>query len=84
MPKEALPAIEENVNRHFEETQLKILMKRENVVSLADLETALRAKGSSLDREKRIFMEQVVAQQWIQQQVKPDEDRQGQRRRSYP
>ena len=74
VPPEALPSIEENVNRHFEETQLKVLLKRENAVSLADLETALRAKGSSLEREKRIFMEQVVSQQWIQQKVKPDEE----------
>ena len=58
VPKEALPSIEENVNRHFDENQLKVLMKRENVVSRADLENALHAKGSSLDREKRIFMEQ--------------------------
>ena len=73
VPKEALKSIEENVNRHFEETQLKSLMKREKVVSLSDLENSLLAKGSSLDREKRIFMEQLVAQQWVQQQVKPED-----------
>ncbi len=72
VPKENLPAIEENIKRHFDETQLKVLMKREDVVSLADLENALRAKGSSLEREKRVFMEQVVAQQWVEQQVKKD------------
>lgn len=72
VPKERLPEIQENIMRHFEETQLKLLMKRENAVSLADLETALRAKGSSLEREKRVFMEQVVAQQWVEQKVKPE------------
>jgi hypothetical protein len=72
VPKEAIPSIQESVARHFDESQLKVLMKRENVVSRADLETALRAKGSSLEREKRIFMEQVVAQQWVQQKVKPE------------
>jgi len=77
VPKENIPSIEENISRHFEETQLKILMKRENVVSLADLESALRAKGSSLDREKRIFMEQVIAQQWVQQKVKPEKSGEG-------
>ena len=74
VPKEHLADIQENIDRHFDETQLKTLMKRENVVSRADLETALRAKGSSLDREKRIFSEQVVAQQWIQQKLKKDKD----------
>jgi hypothetical protein len=72
VPKDALAGIEDNLRRHFEDSQLTVLMKRENVVSRADLENALRAKGSSLDREKRIFMEQVVAQQWFQQKVKPD------------
>jgi hypothetical protein len=72
VPKERFPEIQESVNRHFDETQLKVLMKRENVVSRADLENALRAKGSSLDRERRIFFEQVVAQQWVQQQLKPE------------
>jgi hypothetical protein len=47
-------------------------MKREKVTSQADLETALLAKGSSLDRERKIFQEQFIAQQWAQQQIKPD------------
>ena len=33
----------------------------------------MRAKGSSLDRERRIFMEKVVAEQWGMQKIKPDE-----------
>ena len=72
LPPEAGPQVEESVKKHFEETQLKVLMKRENAVSLADLETSLRAKGSSLDREKRVFKEQIIAQQWIQQKVKKE------------
>lgn len=77
VPKEALQGIQENVDRHFEDTQLKNLMKRENVTSRADLENALHAKGSSLLRERRIFMEQLVAQQWIQEKVNPDKGKGG-------
>ena len=73
--KEALVAIEESVRKHFDEYQLKALMKRENVDSLSDLENALQAKGSSLDREKRIFKEQIVASQWLQEKVKPEKDK---------
>ncbi len=72
VPKEGLAHIEESVNGHFDNTQVKILMKRENVVSRADLESALQAKGSSLDRERKVFQEQFIAQQWAQQQIKPD------------
>ena len=48
-------------------------MKRENVTTRAELENALQAKGSSLDRERKIFTEQFVGQQWIMQKVKPDD-----------
>ncbi len=70
VPKEALPNVEESVSKHFVETQQKALMKREKVASPGELESALRAKGSSLDREKRTFMEQIVSQQWIQKELK--------------
>src|SRR5262249_23714986 len=45
VPKEGLGQVQENVNRHFDDVQVKNLMKREKVVSLSDLETTLRAKG---------------------------------------
>ena len=73
--KEALQQIEETVRKHFDEYQLKTLLKRENVDSLSDLENALQAKGSSLDREKKIFKEQVIASQWLQEKVKPEKDK---------
>jgi hypothetical protein len=72
VPKENLSHIEESVNGHFENVRVKELMKREKVVSRSDLETALRAKGSSLERERKIFQEQFIAQQWAQEQIKPD------------
>jgi hypothetical protein len=72
VPKEALAGVEETVAKRFEEFQLKLLFERENVTNRADLETSLRAKGSSLDREKRIFKEQFLSQTWLQQQVLGD------------
>ena len=70
VPKEALPNVEESINKHFEETQLKALLKREKVNTPGELDTALRVKGSSLAREKRIFTEQVISQQWIAKELK--------------
>ena len=72
VPKENLDHILESVDGHFDNVQIKALMKRENVTSLSDLETALLAKGSSVKRERKIFQEQFIAQQWAQQQIKPD------------
>jgi hypothetical protein len=75
VPKENWPTIQESVNKQFDEGQLKVLMKRENVVSRADLENSLQAKGSSLDRERRSFQEKVIAQEWMRQQVKKDDEK---------
>ena len=70
VPKEGLEQIKENVDRHFDDSQVKVLMKREKVATLADLENALHAKGSSLQRERRIFQEQFIAQQWASEKLK--------------
>jgi hypothetical protein len=72
VPKEGQEEIKERVDRYFDDSQVKALMKRENVTTPSDLENALHAKGSSLDREKRSFTEQFIAQQWIMQKVKPE------------
>jgi hypothetical protein len=77
VPKEALPSIEEQVEKRFEESQIKTLMERENASTRADLETNLRAEGSSLEREKRIYREQCLGQMWRLEQVnnKKDQDK---------
>ena len=74
VPTEGLPNIEQALTRQFDQTELKKLFSRENVQSRPDLEWKLRARGSSLDREKRMFMERVVSQQWIQEQIKFDKE----------
>lgn len=74
IPSENMPNIEQSLTRQFEQTELKKLLKRENVDSNQDLEWRLRAKGTSLEREKRIFMEQVIRQQWMREQIKVDQE----------
>jgi parvulin-like peptidyl-prolyl isomerase len=74
VPSEALPNIEAMLARQFEQSELKALMKRENVISQADLEMKLREKGSSIDREKRMFSERTIGQQWIHDQLNKGKD----------
>ena len=73
VPKEGQEEIQERVDRYFDDSQVKALMKRENVTTAAELETALLAKGSSLNRERKSFTEQFIAQQWIMQKVKSED-----------
>jgi parvulin-like peptidyl-prolyl isomerase len=77
VPKEGQAHAEESVNGHFDEYQLPVLLKREKVISLAELETALHAKGSSIDRERRIFREQFIAMEWVRQQLKVEDEKGG-------
>jgi len=75
VPPEAVPNVQQMVDRQFEQSELPKLLEREGAQSRQDLEWKLRAGGSSLDREKRIFLEQAVAEEWIREQVKgPDKD----------
>jgi parvulin-like peptidyl-prolyl isomerase len=74
VPAENMPNVEQAITRQFEQTELKKLLKQENVPSREELEWKLRAKGTSIDREKRGFMERTVAQQWIRQQIKLDDE----------
>ena len=49
-------------------------MKREQVTSREELEWKLRSEGTSLERERRTFMQKTISQQWIHQKVKPDDE----------
>ncbi len=74
IPTERIADVEESLSKEFMESQLKRLFKQAGVQTQEDLDRKLRALGSSLEREKRWFMEQALAQQWIGQQVKTDEE----------
>ena len=69
IPEEAIPAIEEQVDKQFYGGQTKDLMARAKVTSLAELETILNESGSSIELQKQIFFERSLAAQWMQQQV---------------
>ncbi len=73
VPKEGQEQIQERVDHYFEDNTVKDLLKRENVTTTADLENALRAKGSSMDRERKSFTEQFLAHNWMMQKVKGDD-----------
>jgi hypothetical protein len=74
IPTENMPNIELQLTREFDRVELKELMKREQVLSREELEWKLRAKGTSIERERRGFMQKAISQQWIHQKVKPDDE----------
>ena len=74
IPEENFPFIEKRLGEQFEEVELKRMMERTKVQTRDELDRKLRSLGTSLGREKRAFTQRSLAQQWIRQQVKFDEE----------
>ena len=74
IPSEGWPSIEKQLTKAFDESEINKLMTQEDVTNRRQLEAKLRTFGSSLEREKRVFMERELASQWVQQQIKRDEE----------
>lgn len=70
IPNEALPKLEARIGEIFEKTELEKLMKRAKVETRTELDQKYRLLGTSLEREKRSFIERTLAQEWIRQKVK--------------
>ena len=74
IPKDNFPKIKDNVAREFENSQVPRMMKGMKAQTRQELEEMLRASGTSLEMQKRTFVEQVLAHEWLKQQIKVDED----------
>jgi parvulin-like peptidyl-prolyl isomerase len=64
--------IEKKVEEQFEAEQIKKLMESKKAQSRSDLEQKLRAEGSSLDQQRRIYFERSLAYQWARSAVKTE------------
>jgi parvulin-like peptidyl-prolyl isomerase len=73
IPKEGITQITANINKDFDKEQLPDLLKANSAASPQELDQKLRAKGSSLDRARRVYIEKKLMYGWIGQQVKSDE-----------
>jgi len=74
IPEENFPNVEKSLGDHFEESELEKLLKRAKVQTRRELDQKFRQIGSSIEREKRAFMQRTLAQQWMRQKVKHDEE----------
>ena len=74
IPAEGWPQVEQQLSKHFEDVEQEKLMKKAGAGTLREFDQKLRALGTSLEREKRAFSERSLAQEWVRQQIKPDEE----------
>jgi parvulin-like peptidyl-prolyl isomerase len=74
LPSDRWPEIEKQLAKGFDDMQLEKMMKQFGVSSPRELDPKLRAVGTSVDREKRNFIEFILARQWQGEQIKRNEE----------
>lgn len=73
IPPDNIPKVEDKLREEFEKEPLKRMMKQAKVATRVQLDEQLRQFGSSLDREREMFLMQTMARQWLLMQAKADE-----------
>lgn len=74
VPADRRPEMEEMLAKNYYEYQMETDLKEAGVNTRAELDMQLRKIGSSLDKKKQRFVEQMVAYQQIQRNIKSDEE----------
>lgn len=69
LPPEAVPKIEKSMNEQFDKTQLKNLFEQAKVATTQELDEMLKQSGSSLARQRKMFFERSIMQEWIRREV---------------
>lgn len=71
IPAENLKRVREIVGREFERQEVPRMIKAAEVRSRRELEDKLLSAGMSLEARKREWVDQVLAADWLRQQVRP-------------
>jgi parvulin-like peptidyl-prolyl isomerase len=69
LPDEALPQIQNKLAAEFDEKQLPNLITKAKVKDAAALDAELRKFGSSIEKQRQQFAEQILARELIRQKV---------------
>ena len=70
MPAEKMGDVEKQVSEAFENEEVAKMLKRLKVESRVELDAKLRRFGSSLDLEKRMFIETILAHEQMRRKAK--------------
>lgn len=69
LPADAWPKVEKSVNEQFEKTHVKELMTRANAKTRQELDRIMQQSGTSIERQKKSYLERSLAAQWIRKEV---------------
>ena len=73
VPEDKMPEMRKRMEKDFDDNMVPTLMKNMNCKSHRELEDRLRLTGNSLDRLKRVTVEELVAKSWFKQEAKTDD-----------
>ena len=71
---EQLEMVRANIYQAFDEKRLPEMLEQSDLESLSDLDARLRSFGSSLDRMRQRFFEQMAAREIIQRETRREEE----------
>jgi parvulin-like peptidyl-prolyl cis-trans isomerase-like protein len=74
LPPEGLEHVEGLFGERFEEHEIPVRLKKANLASRLELERELEKIGSSLKREKRLYVERSMAMKWVDENVRNSEE----------
>ncbi len=74
LPQEVIDRISQQIGKGFEEVEVSNRLKKLKLNSRRELEEKLAEWGTSLELEKRAFIEQTIARQWMGQQLSKGEE----------
>lgn len=72
IPQDKLKEMQAHLDTQYAEFQLQHDLDQYKVHTAAELDIILRNEGSSLEKKKRLFLEQIIASQQLKTHVKPD------------
>lgn len=74
VPEEGVKRVTEKLNDHWEKEEYRKQLRTAKVESRRELEAEYRRVGTTLEREKKRWLETELARQWMGQQIKFDEE----------
>ncbi|HZZ71570.1 MAG TPA: peptidyl-prolyl cis-trans isomerase [Pirellulales bacterium] len=74
IPAANFPKVEESLTKEFNKTRIKELMKQYKAESNPELDEKLRVFGSSIEKQKKTYIERMIALSWMQQTLKSEDD----------
>jgi len=74
VPPDKLSEIQKRVSEQYDKTELEKALENAQVKSPAELDAVMRRLGSSLEKQRRVYAEQLLAREMIRRNVKQDEE----------